>query len=112
MQIEEHFRDTKNNKLGIGLETANSKHAIRFDNLLLIASLILFLLWCIGYTAILKKFHVSLQANTIRKRAVLSVITIAREIIDDDRYAIPEEEYCYVLLYLRQFVTTFNKIAL
>ncbi|MEI8707209.1 transposase [Pseudoalteromonas sp. B62] len=48
MQIEENFRDTKNNKLGIGLECANSRSVNRFDNLLLIAALILYLLWCIG----------------------------------------------------------------
>ena len=48
MQIEENFRDIKNNKLGIGLECANSRSVNRFDNLLLIAALILYLLWCIG----------------------------------------------------------------
>lgn len=78
MQIEENFRDTKNNKLGIGLEVANSKCAKRFENLLLIAALMLFLLWCIGYTAVLKGMQYSLQANTIRHRAVLSVISVAR----------------------------------
>lgn len=110
MQIEENFRDTKNNKLGIGLETANSKCAKRFDNLLLIAALILFLLWCVGYTAVLKGRQFSLQANTTRHRAVLSVITIAREIIDDDRYFIPNEEYNYVLLCLSQFIININQM--
>jgi len=97
MQIEENFRDTKNNKLGIGLECANSKSVERFDNLLLIAALILYILWCIGCTAVMKKLHYSLQANTQKKRMVLSIITIAREIIDDDRYSIQLEEYVYVL---------------
>lgn len=97
MQIEENFRDTKNNKLGIGLECANSRSVNRFDNLLLIAALILYLLWCIGCAAVMKKIHYSLQANTQKARMVLSIITIAREIIDDDRYFIPLEEYIYVL---------------
>lgn len=97
MQIEENFRDTKNNKLGIGLECANSRSVNRFDNLLLIAALILYLLWCIGCAAVMKKLHYSLQANTQKARMVLSIITIAREIIDDDRYFIPLEEYIYVL---------------
>lgn len=97
MQIEENFRDTKNNKLGIGLECANSKSVERFDNLLLIAALILYLLWCIGCTAVMKKIHYSLQANTEKERMVLSIITIAREIIDDNRYLISLEEYVYVL---------------
>jgi hypothetical protein len=97
MQIEENFRDTKNNKLGIGLECANSRSVERFDNLLLVAALILYLLWCIGSTAVMKKCHYSLQANTQKKRMVLSIITIGREIIDDDRYSIQLEEYVYVL---------------
>ncbi|KPH94177.1 hypothetical protein AMS58_13745 [Pseudoalteromonas porphyrae] len=45
----------------------------------------------------MKKTHYSLQANTQKARMVLSIITIAREIIDDDRYFIPLEEYIYVL---------------
>ena len=97
MQIEENFRDTKNNKLGVGLEYANSRSVERFDNLLLIAALILYLLWCIGCTAVMKKLHYSLQANTEKERMVLSIITIGREIIDDSRYSIPLEEYVYVL---------------
>jgi len=97
MQIEENFRDTKNNKLGIGLECANSRSVARFDNLLLVAALILYTLWCIGCTAVMKNLHYSLQANTQKKRRVLSIITIAREIIDDDRYFIPLEEVVYVL---------------
>lgn len=110
MQIEENFRDTKNNKLGIGLETANSRSVERFDNLLLIAALILFLLWCIGYTAVLKNMQHSLQANTVRKRTVLSVISIAREIIDDKRYNIPDEEYIYVLAHLSLFTITIDSL--
>lgn len=92
MQIEENFRDTKNAKLGIGLEYANSKSVESIDNLLLIAALILYLLWCIGFAVVMKGMHYSLQANTIKKRMVLSVITIGREVIDDDRYTISTEE--------------------
>ncbi|MBL4764473.1 MAG: hypothetical protein JKX67_04215 [Colwellia sp.] len=69
----------------------------RFDNLLLIAALILYLLWCIGCAAVMKKLHYSLQVNTEKERMVLSIITIDREIIDDDRYSIPIEAYMYVL---------------
>ncbi|MCU7833390.1 MAG: hypothetical protein KZQ56_12575 [gamma proteobacterium symbiont of Lucinoma myriamae] len=41
------FRDTKNQQYGIGLAQAKSKSAKRYNNLLLIAALTLFLLWCI-----------------------------------------------------------------
>lgn len=88
MQIEEGFRDTKNARLGLALEYARSKSPERYDNLLLIAALILFVLWCVGYAAVEQGYHKQLQANSITTRNVLSFIFIAREVIDDKRYAI------------------------
>ncbi|MCP4985626.1 MAG: hypothetical protein GY928_06010 [Colwellia sp.] len=44
-------------KLRIGLKCAQSRSTKRFDNLLLIAALILFVLWCLGYAATLKKYN-------------------------------------------------------
>lgn len=88
MQIEENFRDTKSNKLGIGLECARSRNTKRFDKLLLIAALLLFVLWCLDYAETMKKYKYSLQANTVKHRAVLSFITIGREVVNDDRYKV------------------------
>jgi len=110
MQIEENFRDTKNNKLGIGLACANSRSVARFDNLLLITALILYLLWVIGQTAIMKQLHYSLQANTIKTRMVLSTITIGREIIADSRYQIHLEEYIYVLSQLSSLTVNIEEL--
>jgi hypothetical protein len=45
----------------------------------------------------MKEIHYSLQANTLKNRRVLSIITIGREVIDDDRYYKPSEEHYYVL---------------
>ena len=97
MQIEENFRDTKNGKLGMSLEYANSKSVMRFDNLLLIAALALFLLWCIGTIARIKGMQRSLQANTVKNRAVLSIIYLAREVVTDDRYRITIDEFEYMI---------------
>lgn len=110
MQIEENFRDTKNGRLGMSVSYANSTRIERFDILLLIAALILFVLWCIGYTAILKDIPRLLQANTVKTKRVLSVITVAREVIDDRRYAIPIEECIYVLHHLSSFTVTTEQI--
>lgn len=52
MQIEEGFRDTKNQHYDLGLAQAKSKSTQRYDNLLLVAALALFLLWCIGKVAV------------------------------------------------------------
>ena len=67
-------------------------------------------MWCIGHTAVMKKIHYSLQANTQKDRMVLSKITIAREIIDDDRYAIVLEEYVYVLFELSNLTVNIEEL--
>ncbi|WP_198266049.1 transposase [sulfur-oxidizing endosymbiont of Gigantopelta aegis] len=92
MQIEEGFRDTKNQQYGIGLAQAKSKSAKRYNNLLLVAALTQFLLWCIGKVAVNKKYHYDLQANTIRHRTVLSNVYIGIQIIRDKRYKIKKKE--------------------
>lgn len=103
MQIEEGFRDTKNQQYGLGLAQAKSRSAKRYDNLLLVAAITLYLLWCIGKAAVDKKYHYHLQANTIRHRAVLSNIFIAMQIINDKRYPIKNKELRIVLKQISQF---------
>jgi hypothetical protein len=93
MQIEEGFRDTKNQQYGIGLAQAKSKSAERYNNLLLIAALALFVLWCIGQVAVEQKYHYKLQANSTRDRTVLSNIYLAMQIINDKRYPIDMERF-------------------
>jgi len=97
MQIEEAFRDTKNQQYGLGLAQAKSKSAKRYNNLLLIAALTLFLLWCIGQAAIENKYHYKLQANTVRNKIVLSNIYLAMQIVSDPRYEVDEESIKNIL---------------
>jgi len=104
MQIEEGFRDTKNQQYGLGLAQANSRSTQRYNNMLLIAALALFLLWCIGQTAAQQKYHHRLQANTIRHRTVLSNIYLAMQIINDQRYEID-------LIYFRHVFEKINEFT-
>lgn len=97
MQIEESFRDTKNAKLGMSLEFANSKTAERFDILLLVGALTQYVLWCMGFAAEQLKMHYSLQANTIKTRRVLSHIYLGREVVKDARYKVDDEYLIWVL---------------
>ena len=92
LQIEEDFRDTKNQQYGLGLTQAKSKSTKRYDNLLLVAALAIFILWCIGQAAVEKKYHYKLQANTVRNKTVLSNIYLAMQIIYDKRYQIRVKE--------------------
>lgn len=111
MQIEEGFRDTKNQQYGIGLAQAKSKSAKRYNNLLLVAALTLFLLWCIGKVAVDKKYHHHLQANTIRHKAVLSNIYIAIQIINDKRYTIKKKELRMIFEKISQFTKKIDDVA-
>jgi hypothetical protein len=111
MQIEEGFRDTKNTKYGIGLAQAKSQSAMRYDNLLLVAALALYLLWCIGCVARHKKFHYQLQANTTRNKTVLSIIYLAMQVIDDKRYKIKKKELIRVMENLSLWTQTADEIS-
>jgi len=111
MQIEENFRDTKNARVGISLAYANSRSAERFDNLLLIAALILFVLWCAGYAASALKHDRALQANTETKRRVLSYVYIGREVIDDPRYLPDQEVMIYIYSQLSTLAITIDSIG-
>lgn len=110
MQIEEGFRDTKNQQYGIGLAQAKSKSAKRYNNLLLIAALTLFLLWCIGQAAINNKYHYRLQANTTRHKAVLSCIYIAIQIVNDKRYKIKKKELQNIFNNISEFTKKVNDV--
>jgi len=91
MQIEEGFRDTKSTHYGLDLACSRSQSAKRYDILLLISSLALYLLWCIGKVAEMKNYQRALQANTTKCRTVLSIIFLGRQIINDKRYKIKKK---------------------
>ena len=111
MQIEEGFRDTKNQQYGIGLAQAKSRSEKRYNNLLLVAALTLYLLWCIGKVAVDKKYHHQLQANTIRHKTVLSNIYIAIQIINDKRYTIKKKELRMVFEKISTFTKKIDDVA-
>jgi len=96
---------------GIGLAQAKSRSAKRYNNLLLVAALTLFLLWCIGKIAVDKKYHHQLQANTIRHKTVLSNIYIAIQIINDKRYKIKKKELQTVFDQISQFTKKIDDVV-
>lgn len=85
MQIEEAFRDLKSARFGLALEFHLSRNKERLAVLLLIAALALVLLWIIGTAAQRRGLTRNYQANTIRKRTVLSVIYLGIRIIERAR---------------------------
>jgi hypothetical protein len=107
MQIEEGFRDTKSTHYGLALDCSRTKKAKRFDNLLLLASLALYVLWCVGKAAERSNYHYDLQANTTKHRTVLSYIFVGRQVINDKRYKIKKNTLKKIMNGISKFTIPF-----
>lgn len=81
MQIEETFRDTKNLRFGWSLEIAGSRTPHRLDVLLLLGALATLVTILVGMAAEAVGAHRAFQANTIKRRRVLSLVTLGRRVI-------------------------------
>lgn len=86
MQIEESFRDTKNERYGLALNFAGTRCEKRLQILLMISMLTQFALMLIGKSAYIKGYYKDFQANTVRERRVLSYFFLGKEICGHNRY--------------------------
>jgi hypothetical protein len=64
----------------MGLRQSRSRCPKRYDVLLLIAMLAEILLWCIGIAVRHLGWQKDFQANSIKHRAVLSVVRLGKEV--------------------------------
>lgn len=80
MQIEQNFRDDKNERWGFGWRYGNTKNEKRFSILLLIAYIAALALWLIGRASENKNLHHAFKANTAKKRT-LSYLTLAKQVL-------------------------------
>ena len=76
MQIEETFRDLKCHRWGFGLRYARCYDAKRPEILLLLGALATLVAWLVGLAGRTLQLHRHLQANTERRREVLSTFFI------------------------------------
>ena len=81
MQIEQTFRDAKSHRWGLGLRYGRCRDAERMQVLLLIATLTMLMLWLAGLCGRALDWTRHFQANTVRARAVLSVIFLGRQLL-------------------------------
>ena len=81
MQIEENYRDAKNHRFGWSFRHARATTSFRYEVLLLIGSLGMVALMLIGQAAETTKRHLRYQANTIRKRRVLSLFFLGKALV-------------------------------
>lgn len=91
MQIEETFRDLKGHRWGYGLQYARSRSVARLENLLLLSTLAMLATWLAGLAGKARDMTRHFQANTERKRAVLSTFFLGRRLLKSTRTVLPEQ---------------------
>ena len=86
MQIEQTLRDTKCHRWGLSLRYAGSRDGKRLEILLLIGAPALLLQWLFGLHGRRHGLSRHFQANTERRRSVLSVVFVGTQIIQRLRF--------------------------
>ena len=81
MEIEEGFRDLKSSQFGFGFEHAYSIKIRRIQVLLMIAMLAAYILFFIGWITEKNKWHYQFQANTNKKKRILSLFYLGCRIV-------------------------------
>ena len=101
MQIEESFRDLKSERFGLGFSPNRSTQKNRLSVLLLLACLASFVLRLIGEVGKTKQMEFKFQSNTRRSRPVLSVISLALQLVRHGMSEFPPREFREALERLR-----------
>jgi hypothetical protein len=104
MQIEESFRDLKCHRWGFALRYARSNDAKRLEMLLLLGTLATLVVCLVGLATRAAQQHWHLQANTERKRSVLSIFFIGRQVLLRDRHGPPLPTIAPALVDLRNLI--------
>ncbi len=102
MQIEEAFQDVKNSRWGFSLDEASSSTTYRYENLLLIGALAIFVIWLIGKVAELKNIHRQYQANSIKTRNVLSTFYLGCRVLKKQASNFQRTDFSQALNSLKQ----------
>lgn len=82
MRIEQSFRDTKNLRIGFGLDSARSRSAPRLEMLLLLVHLAGFVQRLIGEHAREQQLELQFTATRRQDRPEISVLTLGRRLLD------------------------------
>lgn len=81
MQIEESFRDVKSQRFGLGFSASQCRNRDRIGVLLLIGCIASFMLRMVGEAARHRHLERQCQSNTRTTRPVLSIVTLARQVL-------------------------------
>lgn len=111
MEIEETFRDLKSHRWGFALRYAQTKNPKRLEMLLLIAALATFILWLLGLATKARQWERHFQANTERRRSVLSTVFLGRELLRNHRLKINPGELNHSIQWLPSLVATHGELT-
>lgn len=78
MQIEQNFRDIKNERWGMGLRRNNSSGKTRVNMLFFLATLLIIICWWFGLMIETQGRQYQFQANSIKHKRVRSLVHLAR----------------------------------
>lgn len=92
MQIEEAFRDIKSYRYGSGLELNLTRDQNRLQTLMLIGMLTTLVLWLLGTVVIMSGEARYYQANSEKKRRVLSALFLGLRVSADIRVTISDSQ--------------------
>ena len=92
MQIEESFRDNKNQRIGLSLKETKSRNEQRLQVLLLIIAIATLLLWLVGKAATQQARQTDYQANTVSIRRVLSLFNLGLQVLRKEPDIITKHE--------------------
>ena len=104
MQIEETIRDLKSHRFGFALRYARTKRPERLEALLLVAALATLILWLLGLAATDRHWVRHFQANTERRRPVLSTVFLGQELWRNHRFKVRLSELFDALKRLKLLV--------
>ena len=111
MEIEETFRDLKSHRWDFALRYAQTKNPKRLETLLLIALLATFISWLLGLATKARRWERHFQANTQRRRSVLSTVFLGREVLRNHRLILTLGELVHSIRRLKSLVATHGTLA-
>ena len=111
MSIEETFRDLKNHRWGFGLRYARTSSTERLEILLLIGALASLALWLTGLAAKSCRWMRHFQANTERRRDVLSTVFLGQQLWRHQRFTLTSTQMHNAFKQLQTLVAQQAKLA-
>lgn len=111
MQIEETFRDLKSHRWGYSLQYAYSRSTKRLENLLLLTTLATLTTWLVGLAAKSADLVKHFQANTEKRKTILSLFFVGRRVLKRLSHWLPPPAIHDAMMALPQIVSTNSHYA-